>query len=200
MIIADVQYEPLLGQFRSAHPEVPILVDTDAGDDEGPFNRAISEGRQIDRAQGSLGWAALEAQTPDEDGMLALSYTSGTTSRPKGVVYTHRSAYLAAMGNVVESQLNQSPQRCGYLWVLPMFHAMGPLFIYMPLGSPLKAWIRNKLTMKTRMDIPMGYYRREGNALLPPQDRLPSALAHAAYGANHAFLRSADGQYTPVPL
>lgn len=125
MIIADVQYEPLLAQFRSAHPAIPILVDTDAGDDDCPFNRAVAEGFEIDRSQGSLGWADLDAQAPKEDGMLALSYTSGTTSRPKGVIYTHRSAYLAAMGNVVESQLNQSPRRCGYLWVLPMFHAMG---------------------------------------------------------------------------
>ncbi|OJJ84880.1 uncharacterized protein ASPGLDRAFT_1517172 [Aspergillus glaucus CBS 516.65] len=57
--------------------------------------------------------------------MLALSYTSGITSRPKGVLYIHRSAYLAAMGNVVESQPNQSPNRCGYLWILPMFHTIG---------------------------------------------------------------------------
>lgn len=125
MIIVDVQYESLLEEFRIAHPGVHILVDTDSGDADGPFNRAVYDGAEVDRAHGGLGWGGLEYQCPNDDGMLALSYTSGTTSRPKGVIYTHRSAYLAAMGNVVESQLNQSPNRCGYLWILPMFHAMG---------------------------------------------------------------------------
>lgn len=128
LIIADGQYAPLLGKFRSSHQNVPIIVDTDAGDNDGPYNQVIREGLDIDRRGGSLGWADLQTQSPDEDGMLALSYTSGTTSRPKGVVYTHRSAYMASLGNVVESQLNQSPERCGYLWVLPMFHAMGWTF------------------------------------------------------------------------
>ncbi|CAG8053210.1 unnamed protein product [Penicillium salamii] len=128
MIIADVQYAPLLVKFREVHNDIPILVDTDTGDNDGPYAQAILRGLEIDRRLGDLGWAGLQTQATGEDDMLALSYTSGTTSRPKGVIYTHRSAYLAAMGNVVESQLNQSPSRCGYLWVLPMFHAMGWTF------------------------------------------------------------------------
>ncbi|KAL5040973.1 hypothetical protein BDW71DRAFT_201742 [Aspergillus fruticulosus] len=107
IIIVDVQYVSLLDSFRNAHCDIPMLVDTDAG---------------------NHGWAGLEAQSRDEDGMLALAYTSGTTSRPKGVVFTHRGVYLAAMASIVESQLNMSPDRCGYLWTLPMFHAMGWTF------------------------------------------------------------------------
>lgn len=120
-----MQFVPLLDSFREDHQNIPVLIDTDAGDDDGPFNQAIREGLEFDRQHGDRGWAGLESQAPNEDGMLALPYTSDTTSRPKGVVYTHRSAYLAGMGNIVESQLNQSPNRCGYLWVLPMFHAIG---------------------------------------------------------------------------
>lgn len=60
--------------------------------------------------------------------MNALAYTSGTTARPKGVEYTHRSSYLAALGNVIESGLNYHEGRCHYLWTLPMFHAMGWTF------------------------------------------------------------------------
>ena len=50
--------------------------------------------------------------------MLSIPFTSGTTSRPKGVVYTHRGVYLAAMANIIESGLNNG--RCKYLWTLPM--------------------------------------------------------------------------------
>lgn len=129
MIIADVEYAHLLETFNRAHPRIPILVDNDAGDEDGPFNSAVQKGIHLDKSQGNLGWAGLEAQSSDEDDMLALAYTSGTTSRPKGVVYTHRGVYLAALGNIVESNLNLSVGRCGYLWVLPMFHAMGMLQI-----------------------------------------------------------------------
>ncbi|KAL2170163.1 hypothetical protein VTG60DRAFT_5115 [Thermothelomyces hinnuleus] len=60
--------------------------------------------------------------------MLAIPFTSGTTSKPKGVIYTHRGAYLAAMANIVESGLNLPDGRCKYLWTLPMFHAVGWTF------------------------------------------------------------------------
>jgi acyl-coenzyme A synthetase/AMP-(fatty) acid ligase len=78
------------------------------------------EGLKYDTAQGSKGWAGLHGQCADEDGMLAIPFTSGTTSKPKGVVYTHRGAYLAAMANIVESGLNYNYGRCRYLWTLPM--------------------------------------------------------------------------------
>lgn len=125
MIVADVQYEPLLKSFKKGHPSVPIIIDTDTGPENGPFNEVIREGLHLDFRQGNLGWAGLQAQCPNEDEMIALSYTSGTTSRPKGVIYTHRGAYLATLGNLIESGLNNSSIRCGYLWILPMFHAMG---------------------------------------------------------------------------
>ncbi len=53
---------------------------------------------------------------------ISLNYTSGTTGRPKGVVYHHRGAYLNALGNVIALGLNQ---RSVYLWTLPMFHCNG---------------------------------------------------------------------------
>ena len=83
------------------------------------------EGLNWDREQGAHGWAGLKAQADDEDSCIAIPFTSGTTARPKGVVYTHRGAYLAAIGNVIESGLNYHTGRCRYLWTLPMFHAMG---------------------------------------------------------------------------
>lgn len=58
----------------------------------------------------------------DEWQPICLNYTSGTTGRPKGVVYHHRGAYLNALGNVVS--LGLTP-RSVYLWTLPMFHCNG---------------------------------------------------------------------------
>ena len=62
---------------------------------------------------------------PDEWDAIALNYTSGTTGRPKGVVYSHRGAYLNALGNVVTWAMPHHPV---YLWTLPMFHCNGWCF------------------------------------------------------------------------
>ncbi len=58
----------------------------------------------------------------DEWESLALNYTSGTTGRPKGVVYHHRGAYLMTMGTVVSWQLVLRPI---YLTIVPLFHCNG---------------------------------------------------------------------------
>ncbi len=65
------------------------------------------------------------ALPPDEWDAIALNYTSGTTGRPKGVVYHHRGAYLNALGNAVTWQM---PHGAVYLWTLPMFHCNGWCF------------------------------------------------------------------------
>jgi len=62
---------------------------------------------------------------PDEWDAIALSYTSGTTGNPKGVVTHHRGAYLNAVSNILAGQLGQHPV---YLWTLPMFHCNGWCF------------------------------------------------------------------------
>jgi fatty-acyl-CoA synthase len=61
----------------------------------------------------------------DEWDAIALNYTSGTTGKPKGVVYHHRGAYLLATGNVLAAGLGRHPV---YLWTLPMFHCNGWCF------------------------------------------------------------------------
>jgi fatty-acyl-CoA synthase len=58
----------------------------------------------------------------DERALLSINYTSGTTGRPKGVMTTHRDAYVHALGVIAEAALTP---RSRYVWTLPMFHCNG---------------------------------------------------------------------------
>lgn len=69
----------------------------------------------------------LTSAITDEDQLLAINYTSGTTGKPKGVMYHHRGAYLNAIGEVLESGLTAPSV---YLWTLPMFHCNGWCFTW----------------------------------------------------------------------
>jgi fatty-acyl-CoA synthase len=72
--------------------------------------------------------APVEIAPPsDEHALLSINYTSGTTGRPKGVVYSHRGAYLHTLGVIAEAELQV---RSGYLWTLPMFHCNGWAFTW----------------------------------------------------------------------
>ena len=62
-----------------------------------------------------------------ETDLLTINYTSGTTSRPKGVMITHRNAYLNAVGTLLHHPMTTADR---YLWTLPMFHANGWTFVW----------------------------------------------------------------------
>ena len=95
----------MLDKFYKANKHIPLIVDTDTDADEGElsgeFDAAVREGLEYDREQGGSGWEGLEAQAADEESLIALAYTSGTTARPKGVEYIHRGCYLAALANII---------------------------------------------------------------------------------------------------
>ena len=63
----------------------------------------------------------------DECGPISLNYTSGTTGRPKGVLYHHRGAYLQSLAMVNQFGLSSESV---YLWTLPMFHCNGWCFTW----------------------------------------------------------------------
>jgi acyl-CoA synthetase (AMP-forming)/AMP-acid ligase II len=63
----------------------------------------------------------------DERGLLAINYTSGTTGRPKGVMYAHRGAYLQSLAMALHARLDPGSV---FLWTLPMFHCNGWCFTW----------------------------------------------------------------------
>ena len=88
--------------------------------------------------QGPGGWldyetlvreASPECAKPEigERDLLTINYTSGTTSRPKGVMITHRNAYMNIVGTLLHLPMRLTDR---YLWTLPMFHANGWTFVW----------------------------------------------------------------------
>ena len=75
----------------------------------------------------SAGEGEPEDRLESEDDTISINYTSGTTGRPKGVMYTHRGAYLNALAEAVHARLDS---RSVYLWTLPMFHCNGWCFTW----------------------------------------------------------------------
>ena len=69
----------------------------------------------------------FDRPTINESDLLTINYTSGTTSRPKGVMITHRNAYMNSVGTLVHEHMTCADR---YLWTLPMFHANGWTFVW----------------------------------------------------------------------
>jgi fatty-acyl-CoA synthase len=69
----------------------------------------------------------VESWLEDEEETISINYTSGTTGRPKGVMYSHRGAYLNALGEIIETGMSFDTR---YLWTLPMFHCNGWCFTW----------------------------------------------------------------------
>jgi fatty-acyl-CoA synthase len=102
-----------LAHLVEGAPVERTLVCGDGGDYE-DFLAAAGAGEPEDRLE-------------SEDDTISINYTSGTTGRPKGVMYTHRGAYLNALGEALHARLDS---RSVYLWTLPMFHCNGWCFTW----------------------------------------------------------------------
>ena len=64
----------------------------------------------------------IQSTLSDENAVLSINYTSGTTGRPKGVMYSHRGAQLNALGQIASHRLGRDTV---FLWTLPLFHCNG---------------------------------------------------------------------------
>jgi len=109
-----------------AHEDYVDAVDRIRGELTGVRHFVALEGSR----EGWLDYEALlrDASTEparpaiEEGDLLTINYTSGTTSRPKGVMITHRNAYMNVVGTLLHIPMRMTDR---YLWTLPMFHANG---------------------------------------------------------------------------
>ena len=120
-----------------------------AGAQVGPELRLVQAGGAAGELEGLVADASPSLEPlADERSLLAINYTSGTTGRPKGVMYHHRGAYLQALAMALHLGLDSDSV---YLWTLPMFHcngwcfpwavtAMGGTHLCMDRVEPVAIW------------------------------------------------------------
>lgn len=122
VLITDREFSPVVGLALAMLETKPFVIDVDDPAYEG--GRRLGE---IDYETFIAGGDPDYAwqNPPDEWDAISLSYTSGTTGDPKGVVYHHRGAHLNAISNILNWDM---PRHAVYLWTLPMFHCDGWCF------------------------------------------------------------------------
>jgi fatty-acyl-CoA synthase len=122
VLLVDREYHKVMTEALSIAKVKPLVVDIDDPqcDDRGQIGDTTYE-EFIASGDPDYAW-----QYPaDEWNAVSLNYTSGTTGNPKGVVFHHRGAALAAYGNATQWAMGVHPR---YLWTLPMFHCNGWCF------------------------------------------------------------------------
>jgi fatty-acyl-CoA synthase len=127
VLITDREFAPVMAEalrrLGSEHGRRPVVIDVADSEYAGPGERlGAHEYEALLAAHAPL--AHLDGPA-DEWDAIAVSYTSGTTGDPKGVVTHHRGAYLNAVSNAATWTM---PHFARYLWTLPMFHCNGWCF------------------------------------------------------------------------
>ncbi|KWK48979.1 acyl-CoA synthetase [Burkholderia stagnalis] len=147
VLIVDTEYADLAQRAALEIPGLRIVSVADAMPaDPARFAGATDYEAFVAGGDPDYAW------TPpaDEWDAIALNYTSGTTGDPKGVVYHHRGAYLAAISNLLEWDM---PKHAVYLWTLPLFHCNGWCF---PWAIAARAGVNvclRKFDAKTVFDL-----------------------------------------------
>ncbi|MBK7655305.1 MAG: acyl-CoA synthetase [Betaproteobacteria bacterium] len=123
VLLTDREFAPVIEKaLVMLGDKCPLVIEVE--DDTAPSGKHLGEvSYEAFLAQGDVKFAwKLPA---DEWDAISLSYTSGTTGNPKGVVTHHRGAYLNAASNALTWPM---PHHATYLWTLPMFHCNGWCF------------------------------------------------------------------------
>ncbi|MBW2517575.1 MAG: AMP-binding protein, partial [Deltaproteobacteria bacterium] len=121
--IVDTQFSPAVKEALAKLKKEILVIDIEdphANLQEGQGERL---GKYTYEQFLEKGDAGYEWKKPEDEWQaITLNYTSGTTGRPKGVVYHHRGAYLMSMGSVIAWNM---PNHLTYLYTVPMFHCNG---------------------------------------------------------------------------
>ncbi len=115
IVCAHADFIETVESIRAACPEIEQCVAL-----EGAHDGWLDYEQLIEAETGEVHRSEI-----DERDLLAINYTSGTTSRPKGVMITHRNAYMNTVGTLLHAPMTCEDR---YLWTLPMFHANGWTF------------------------------------------------------------------------
>ncbi len=91
-LFVDAELQPLVQPLKLEGIQVVRIDDT--GTPEDPYEGFLADGSP----------EPVKSWLEDEEETIAIDYTSGTTGNPKGAVYTHRGAYLAALAQVIEGR------------------------------------------------------------------------------------------------
>ena len=122
MLITDREFSPVIQKVLQQLEDPPLVIDIDD---------PMAEGGEL---LGEMDYEAFlktedenfEWNLPEDEWQaVSLNYTSGTTGKPKGVVYHSRGAHLLAIDNILAWGMPRHPV---YLWTLPMFHCNGWCF------------------------------------------------------------------------
>src|SRR6266498_4533945 len=123
MICADRDYLRTIDSIREQLPKVEHFVALSCSVDcPQPNSDWLNYEAMVDASPAEFARPKIR-----ETHVLTINYTSGTTSRPKGVMITHRNAWFNSIGTLIHA-----PMTCAdrYLWTLPMFHANGWTFVW----------------------------------------------------------------------
>jgi len=124
ILIADAEFSPTISAalaMLEPHERPQVIDVVDPLGKPGERLGTLDFDDLLEAAEPLASWEP----PADEQQAICLNYTSGTTGNPKGVVYSHRGAYLNAVNNVLVWNLARHPV---YLWTLPMFHCNGWCF------------------------------------------------------------------------
>jgi len=175
-VLVDTQFLPLAEAAVATMGTPPMIIEVaDPQADHPATGRHPEYEDLLAKGDPSYEWVMPR----DEWESIALNYTSGTTGRPKGVVYHHRGAYLQTMGMVVSWQMVLHPR---YLAIVPLFHCNGWCHTWMmPLIGGTVVCIRDITAKAIYQAVSIEKVTHFGGAPIvlnmivnaPEEDRLP---------------------------